>query len=115
MKRNLLLVTAPLMMTSACAILPIGNSKVDDSAVLLTQVQPEPLAACIGQALGIAPVPVQGGFSIQTAGTQPVQLIVSRDDTQTVVHRPEGVVVPADVSNVVTACGLKLAPRSRHY
>lgn len=105
-----LLLAAPLLMTSACAILPIGGGKVDDAAMLLTQVQPEPLAACIGQAFGTPPVAVQGGYSIQTPGAQPMLLTVTRDDVQTVVKAPEGIIVPTDVSRAVIACGIKLAP-----
>jgi hypothetical protein len=112
MKRNLLLATALLMMTSACAILPFGSGKFDDSAILLTQVQPGPLAACIGQAFGTVPEPVQGGFSIQTSTPEALQLTVSRDDVQTVVRAPQDTVTPPEVSSAVIACGLKLAPLS---
>lgn len=108
-----LLTLAPVLLTGACA-LEQGGHHVDDNAVVLTQVGPEPLAACIGQKFGTAASPTgQGGFVIDAPGETPLRLLVMRDDVQTVVSAPAGVVVPQAISSTVVQCTLELTPPAK--
>jgi hypothetical protein len=108
-----LLALVPLLLTGACALEQAGH-KADDNAVVLTQVGPEPLATCIGQKFGVAASPAErGSFVIDAPGESPLRLLVARDDIQTVVSAPVGVIVPEAVASTVIQCTLGLTPPAK--
>lgn len=103
-----LLALVPVLLTGACALERAGHHD-DGNVLVLTQVGPEPLATCIGQKFGVAASPTErGGFVIDAPGEPPLRLLVARDDVQTVVSAPAGVVVPQATSGTVIQCTLEL-------
>jgi hypothetical protein len=97
----------PMLLSSACSFTG-GGRGVSPSAVVLTQVAPEPIATCLGQAAGTTPVADgNGGFRVDAAGTGsdgPAYLLVIRDKVQTEVRAPGA---PEDVPSGFRAAALK--------
>lgn len=108
MKTALILAFASVGILSGCA-LEATHDREDDNAIVKTQVMPEPLAACIARALGSTASPLaKGGFSVDASG---VRLVIARDEIQTIVGGPEGVLVPSSISDPVIQCTLELTPK----
>ncbi len=109
MKLPLLLALLPAVLLSACA-LEATHHHDDGEALVKTQVLPEPLTACISQKLGVSTTPMDGGgFVVDTSG---LRLSIIRDQFQTIVQGPEGVLIPTSVSEPVIQCTLMLTPTS---
>lgn len=113
MKTTRLLACAPLFLTSACASLLPGY-KPPAGSILLTQVSPQKMAACIAQGANTSATSMQqGSFSIdvpEQSGT--ARLLVASDKVQTSVVLANDIPGKTRAMQIATACALKLSPPS---
>ena len=109
-----LLALAPVLFTGACA-LETAKNRVADGTIVMTQVGPDQVAACIAESAGAAAAPTTGGaYAVDVPDPQgPVRLTITRDKVQTIVAGSNETSVPTRIAKMAVDCVLKLTPPAK--